>query len=193
MKSEIGEKIKKLRSDKQMTLKSLGELTDLSIGYLSQLERGKTTVALDSLQKIAEVLGVDFTSFFDMPISNSELCKSFERTILFMENGNFIEYNLSNNLKDMKLVPRLIEIFPQKVSEPVEVYTHEGEEFVYILEGILTYYYNGKTYELYPGDAFHIKSDKPHNAVNTTNKVTRFITVSVPNNFSRKNSTADCS
>lgn len=186
MKSEIGEKIKKLRSDKQVTLKNLGELTNLSIGYLSQLERGKTTVALDSLQKIAAVLGVDFTYFFDVPVSDGEVCKSYERSILFMENNNFIEYNLSNNLKNMKLVPRLIEMFPQKVSEPVEVYTHEGEEFVYILEGILTYYYNGKTFELYPGDAFHIQSDKPHNATNTTNKITRFITVSVPNKFARK-------
>lgn len=186
MKSEIGEKIKKLRSDKQMTLKALSERTGLSIGYLSQLERGKTTVALDSLQKIAEVLEVDFTFFLDVPVSNKEVCKSFERSILLMEDNNFIEYNLSNNLKKMELVPRLIEIFPQKVNEPVEVYTHEGEEFIYVLEGILTYYYNGKVYELYPGDSLHIQSDKPHNAANTTNKVTRMITVSIPNNFKVK-------
>ena len=101
---EIGEKVKKLRIEKQMTLKNLSELTNMSSGYLSQLERGKTTVALDSLQKIAEVLGVDFTYFFDMSnTSSNELCKSYERNMLFMEKNNYIEYGLSNNLDKMKL------------------------------------------------------------------------------------------
>jgi transcriptional regulator with XRE-family HTH domain len=184
MISEIGEKVKKLRSDKQMTLKALSELTNLSIGYLSQLERGKTTVALDSLLKIAEVLEVDFTYFFDMSnTNNSELCKSFERNLLFMEKDNYIEYKLSNNLSNMKLFPRLVEVLPQKEIEPVEVYVHEGEEFIYILEGILTYHYNGKVFDLYPGDAFHIRSDVPHNLINTTNKIVRLIAVSIPNKF----------
>jgi Mannose-6-phosphate isomerase len=187
---EIGERVKKLRTEKQMTLKNLSDLTDLSVGYLSQLERGKTTVALDSLQKIAEVLAVDFTYFFDMTNTNSsELCKSFERNILFMEKDNYIEYGLSNNLNKMKLLPRLVEVFPQKEAESIEVYTHEGEEFIYILEGILTYYYNGKVFDLYPGDSFHIYSNVPHNLANTTNKVVRLLAVSIPNKFEKDNNT----
>lgn len=189
MKTEIGEKIKKLRTDKQMTLKDLSKLTNLSIGYISQLERGKTTVALDSLQKISEALEVDFTYFFNMPNKdNIELYKSFERNMLFMENNNYIEYTLSNNLANMKLLPRLIEVMPQKEPELVELYSHEGEEFIYVLEGILTYYYNGKSYDLYPGDAFHIHSSVPHNLSNNTNKLVRLICVSIPNKFEEKSS-----
>lgn len=184
MIADIGAKVKKLRSEKQITLKNLSELTNLSIGYLSQLERGKTTVALDSLQKIAEVLGVDFTYFFETSnINNNEICKSYERNVLFMEKNNFIEYQLSHNLSDKKLLPRLIEVLPQKGTEPMEVYGHEGEEFMYVLEGILTYYYNGRIFELYPGDALHIHSDVPHNLSNNTNNIARFIVVSIPNKF----------
>ena len=79
----------------------------------------------------------------------------------------------------------MIEIFPQKDMEPVEVYIHEGEEFIYVLEGVLTYYYNGKVLDLYPGDAFHIRSDVPHNLANTINKIIRILAVSIPNKFEK--------
>ena len=48
MIDDIGKKIKKLRTNKKLTLKELSERTNLSIGFLSQLERGLTTVAIDS-------------------------------------------------------------------------------------------------------------------------------------------------
>ena len=50
-----------------MTLKELSEKTKLSIGFLSQMERGITAVATDSLSEIAEALGVDLSYFFTNP------------------------------------------------------------------------------------------------------------------------------
>ncbi len=64
MIDDIGKKIKKLRTNKKLTLKELSERTNLSIGFLSQLERGLTTVAIDSLTKIAKELDVNLTYFF---------------------------------------------------------------------------------------------------------------------------------
>lgn len=64
MIDDIGKKIKKLRTNKKLTLKELSEKTNLSIGFLSQLERGLTTVAIDSLTKIAKELDVSLTYFF---------------------------------------------------------------------------------------------------------------------------------
>jgi quercetin dioxygenase-like cupin family protein len=102
-----------------------------------------------------------------------------------MEQNNYIEYQISNNLENMKMFPRLVEVLPQKDIEPVGVYVHEGEEFVYILEGILTYHYNGRIYDLYPGDTFHIRSNVPHNIINTTNNLVRLLVVSVSDDFSQ--------
>ena len=61
----IGLQIKTIRTRNNMTLKQLSEQTDLSIGFLSQLERGMSSVAIDSLEKIAEALDVPLTSFFN--------------------------------------------------------------------------------------------------------------------------------
>lgn len=60
---DIGTKIKKYRKDKKYTLKMLSEQTGLSIGFLSQLERGMTTIAIDSLANVARVLGVELADF----------------------------------------------------------------------------------------------------------------------------------
>ena len=60
--TDIGSKIKKYRKEKKYTLKNLSEQTGLSIGFLSQLERGITTIAIDSLANVADVLGVEMIS-----------------------------------------------------------------------------------------------------------------------------------
>ena len=103
-----------------------------------------------------------------------------------MDKDNFVQFYLSHNLSDKTMLPRLIEIYPKKGDEKVLSYVHEGEEFIYILEGILTYYYNGVRYELYPNDSAHIRSTASHNWENNTNKIVRLLMVSIPNRFKGK-------
>lgn len=184
MFSQIGSKINKLRTDKKLTLKELSQLTNLSVGFLSQLERGLTTVAIDSLDNISRALGVDINYFFSISKDQNNIVqKSYEREVIFMDSENFVQYHLSHSLADKNLLPRLIEVFPKKDNETVLSYAHEGEEFIYILEGILTYYYNGERYELYPGDSVHICSTSSHNWENNTNKIVRLLMVNTPNSF----------
>jgi transcriptional regulator with XRE-family HTH domain len=184
MFSEIGSKIKKLRAEKNLTLKELNQLTNLSVGFLSQLERGLTTVAIDSLDNISKALGVDINYFFTMTREQTNVVqKSYEREVVLMDKDNFIQFYLSHNLGDKAMLPRLVEVYPKKDDETVLTYTHEGEEFIYILEGILTYYYNGERYELYPNDSVHIHSTASHNWENNTNKIVKLLMVSTPNRF----------
>ncbi|WP_313562504.1 helix-turn-helix domain-containing protein, partial [Ruminiclostridium cellobioparum] len=184
MFSEIGSKINRLRLDKKLTLKELSQLTNLSVGFLSQLERGLTTVAIDSLDNISKALGVDINYFFTLAKEQSRFIqKSYEREIVFMDKDNFIQFHLSNSLGDKNMFPRLVEVYPKRDNETVLTYTHEGEEFIYILEGILTYYYDGEKTELYPGDSVHIRSTLSHNWENNTNKIVKLLMVSTPNRF----------
>lgn len=184
MFSEIGSKINKLRVEKRLTLKELSQLTNLSVGFLSQLERGLTTVAIDSLDNISKALGVDINFFFAVSREPTNVVqKSYEREVVMMDKDNFIQFYLSHNLGDKKMFPRMVEVHPKRDSETVCTYSHEGEEFIYILEGILTYYYDNEKYELYPGDSVHINSSVPHNWENNTSKIVRLIEISVPNRF----------
>lgn len=181
MIKNIGEKVKVLRSNQGMTLKELSEKTKLSIGFLSQLERGLTTVAIDSLDIIAEALNVDLQYFFDMPKNRrGNILRSFEKEIIQIDDSKFIQYSLSGNMENKIMLPRLIEILPGDYNEDVEPYQHDGEEFIYVLEGILTTYLNDERNELYPGDSVHISSKIKHNWANHTSKVVKIITINTP-------------
>ncbi len=179
MTETIGKKIKDLRVKHAMTLKDLSDKTELSTGYLSQLERGLTTVSVDSLVRLSEVFDVQLSYFFNIQnISDTAVVRSYERSILSLESGGFIQYQISSDLKDKVMLPRMIELLPQSVIEEVTGFRHHGEEFIYVLEGILTLNLNDKVYDLYPGDTAHFKSETTHNWFNRTNKVVKILTLS---------------
>lgn len=186
IESKIGLKAKQLRLDHKMTLKDLSQKTNLSVGYLSQFERGINTIAVDSLNKIAQVYGVELSYFFpeEKKHQDSILVKSYDQTLLDVLGNNYIVKLLSNKNKDSSLYPRLIEILPQITDETLQSYPHEGEEFIYVLEGVLSLVHQGREYTMYPGDSAHYQSDVDHNWINQTNKTVKILCISFPNPFS---------
>lgn len=184
MNKNIGELIKQKRTENKVTLKDISEATDLSIGFLSQLERGLTSIAQDTLKKVAKALNVEMTYFMDQPKSKEKVVlRSYEKEILRIEGGSIIEYLMTNMVTQAEMLPKLVEILPQKEVEESLTYSHEGEEFVYVLEGILTLKVENEVYDLYPGDCAHYLSTRAHNWSNQTNKVVKFITINTPNLF----------
>ncbi|WP_105617239.1 helix-turn-helix domain-containing protein [Vallitalea okinawensis] len=182
MIDNIGQNIKKLRTELNLTLKDVSEETGLSIGFLSQFERGLTTIAIDSLDKIAKVLKVDLTYFFDKTQNenNNIVLRSYEREVFQIDYSHIIHYHLTNNLDNKELLPRLIEILPSVAEENVKAYQHEGEEFIYVLEGIVTLILKDQEYQLYPGDSAHYDSTRAHNWANYTNKTVKLLVVNTP-------------
>jgi len=180
----IGSKIKELRTQKKMTLKELSGKTNLSTGFLSQLERGLTSIATDSLLSIADALEVELSYFFSSTRRKERFVqKSYEREVYNVDNSLYINYILSNNITDKKMVPRLIEVLPNNSKEDLACFHHEGEEFIYILEGVLTLFINNEKQDLYTGDCAHFNSSVSHNFANYTNKITKLLIISVPNYF----------
>jgi transcriptional regulator with XRE-family HTH domain len=178
MTEDLGRKIKELRINKDLTLKDLSAKTNLSIGFLSQLERGLTTVAIDSLSNIAEVLEVNLSYFLDGPKYNKKvILRSYEKEVFQVYSNQFIHYHLTNDVGEKNLLPRLIEILPTNSKEDVAPYKHGGEEFIYVLEGILTLFINEEQHELYPGDSAHYNSNVIHNWANCTSKTVKILTV----------------
>lgn len=187
----IGAKIKALRISKNYTLKQLSELSGLSIGFLSQLERGISTIAIDSLAKLADILEVNLSTFFEdhpVPQKNKTVCRSFE-TRCNQISPQIIQYILSNNIEDFECLPRIFNLMPFANTEfdELEMYQHEGEEFIYVLEGILTIYVNGSEHHLNPGDSIQVHSNLPHNWINRTNRIVKILTINTPNPFIHDN------
>lgn len=186
MTEDVGKKIKELRVNKNLTLKDLSAATNLSIGFLSQLERGLTTVAIDSLSNIAKALEVNLSYFLESKKDNKKIIiRSYEREVFQVDNNQFIHYHLTNDVENKNLLPRLIEILPTKSEEDINSYSHEGEEFIYVLEGILTLIINGEQHELFPGDSAHYSSGIVHNWANYTTRTVKILTVHTPNMFKK--------
>ncbi|MEG0771729.1 XRE family transcriptional regulator [Clostridium sp.] len=184
MNKIIGSKVKELRTQKKMTLKELSEKTNLSTGFLSQLERGLTSIATDSLLSIAEALEVELSYFFSSAKRKERFIqRSYEREVDNIDNCLYINYVLSNNASDKTMLPRLIEMLPNCSNEDLSAFHHEGEEFIYVLEGIVTLFINNERQELYPGDSAHFDSKVCHNFTNYTNKISKMLIVSIPNHL----------
>jgi uncharacterized cupin superfamily protein len=91
---------------------------------------------------------------------------------------------LNNNDPQWILDPKLIILLPGQKRDEVEQFSHIGEEFVYVLEGILSFLLNNQEYELYPGDSFIGPCCLPHNFVNFTNNIVKVLYVLTPPLFS---------
>ena len=184
MHKEIGEKINLLRSTKGMTLKELGDKANLSVSFLSQAERGLTSITINSLKKIAEALDVELSYFFTPPKSHRPMIMhSYEQEVFRYEQSKFIYYNLGSDIQDKRMDPVVAVVLPGQKPEEVIPCEHPGEEFIYVLEGILTIFLEDKQYDLYPGDSMHFPSTIPHDWANFTNKLVKILAVSTPSVF----------
>lgn len=184
MLNQLGKKIKEMRIKRDMTLKNLSDETGLSTGFLSQLERGLTTISVDSLQKLSDALEVNLNFFFNASVkTDTVVMKRHQQRVMSIEEDRFIHYQMSQDYSDKSLFPRVIEIMPQKEVEPLDSFSHEGEEFIYVLEGILTLIVDDDITDLYPGETAHFHSTRSHNWYNATNQMVRVLAVSHPNRF----------
>ena len=180
----IGTRIKALRTEKHYTLKALSDKTGLSVGFLSQIERGLSSIAVDSLSKVAACLDVPLSSFFADQVQDiSEPVVHGFSAHRTMVGPQIIECVLSRDMTDFNFLPKLFQLMPysdMNGTEP-EMCIHSGEEFVYVLAGIVTLWLKDRQYTLYPGDSIQIHSNQPHNWANNTNKTAELLSINYPN------------
>lgn len=183
---DIGSRVQERRKEQKITLKELSEKTGLSTGFLSQFERGMTSIAIDSLQNIAKILDMDMDCFFCIPKtaghSEDPIIRSYDRQ-LGSVNSKYVQFHLAKNPDESTFLPRIYEIWPSSREDTIRTYVHEGVEFIYVLEGILTLHYKNKVYEMYPEDSAYLDSKVPHNWENNTNKKVKILTINYPNPF----------
>lgn len=164
---KVIEKIKNTRRGKGLTLDDLSGLTGLSRGYLSKIENGSTLPPLSTLHKVAEGLGIPFTSLFtdstvealNRKISVVRKKERKEMTVEF-RGTHFKHWPLADLEFGRNLNPYIIEI----PTSDCHVYHHQGEEFYLLLEGSVELTYGGERYTLTEGDSVYFDTDVPHSA-----------------------------
>jgi len=181
---DYGSRIKQERDKNNLTLKDLSEKCNLSVAFLSQIERGLASPAISSLKSIANALGLELSDFFDVPSikqkKNEIITKSYDHIPFVTRHTNYIYSELSKEIEGRKLEIMHEIILPGKEENYPANYSHEGEEFIYVLEGVMTLLYDDKEYELYPGDSAHYLANVSHTWRNYSNKVVKLISVNTP-------------
>lgn len=179
MTKSLGTKIKDLRKERSWTLKEFGEKCNLSAGYLSLVERDLAAINVASLGGIAKAFEIDISAFFTAPPAPvSRVIRGHEHIPFSVGKAENIYYhNLTGNIPSDKatLEPILVHMKPVKDPVWMEIAPRDGEAFCYVLEGLVLLVLDGKEYELYPGDSFHILSSVPHAVMNNTNRMAKIL------------------
>lgn len=161
---QIAKNIKKIRLENNMSQERLAELSGLTKGYISKIENSDTAPPFSTLSKIANALNVDITILtaeeLEIP-ADIDLCivrkgegKKISSATLQGYHYEALAYKKSGkNMEPFFLMPA----FDEKA-----IFFHDGEEFMYILEGTHEFIYDNKKYILNEGDSIYFDSRIPH-------------------------------
>ena len=179
---EIGSKIKRLRVRLGLTQEELAARTELTKGFISQLERDITSPSIATLMDILEALGTNVSEFFSEREDDGLNVYSAEDMFIKEdeEAGVSIRWLVTNAQKNA-LEPILVTLHPGASTEADD--PHEGEEFGYVLSGVITLICGEQKRKVRRGDAFYFRPTGVHYLTNSGKTEGKVLWVSTPPSF----------
>lgn len=176
---DIGKKLKELRLQNDLTLGDLASRSEVTKGFLSQVERNLTTPSIATLEDILEALGSNLSEFFH---------EEQERQIVFSTQDFFVDeqedYNIEwiiPNAQKNQMEPIMLTLHPHGKSQ--ELLAHHGEEFGYVLKGTVTLVCGNKRYKLKAQETFYLDGSKSHYLYNHGNTDAKVLWITTPPMF----------
>ncbi|MGM9960221.1 MAG: helix-turn-helix domain-containing protein [Allobaculum sp.] len=174
---DIGAKIKKLRKTSGLTLEELASRSELTKGFLSQLERNLTSPSISTLEDVLEALGTNLSEFFQ---------EERDEKIVFGKEDYFIdeqeEYTICwivPNAQKNRMEPILLKLPPKGHS--YQISNHDGQEFGYVLRGVIRIEFENKTSAVvHAQETFYIDGSLSHRIVNAGKGEAQLLWVSTP-------------
>ena len=157
---DIGNKLKELRVLKGLTQEELADRSELSKGFISQLERNLTSPSITTLMDILQCLGTSIGEFFN---------EAPDEQIVFGKLDYFVKEDTEYKNEIKWIIPNA----QKNTLEPIYLTLqaggstcpdtpHEGEEFGYVLQGAVSIHLGNKTYKAKKGESFYYTADKTH-------------------------------
>lgn len=162
----LGKILRQKRKEKSLTLRQVSKEARISIGLLSLIENGVTNPSIGTLLKIAEVLETPISSFFSNLDSNKGIyvLRNDQRKRLKTNKGNAhysYEY-LAHDEKSNSIQPFLVTFDTEDNIKKPQLYSHKGEEFLYVFEGKVEFMTKDENIVLKKGDSIHFMASIPH-------------------------------
>nr|WP_317378145.1 XRE family transcriptional regulator [uncultured Faecalimonas sp.] len=178
---KIGNKLKELRIEKGLTQEELADRAELSKGFISQIERDLTSPSIATLVDLLQCLGTTLKDFFS---EDSEEQIVFPEEDFFEKNDpelhNTIEWIIPNAQKNM-MEPIRVTLLPGGSTYPDR--PHEGEEFGYVLQGVIHIHLGQKVCTAKKGESFYFTPNCEHSIRADKKTGAKFIWVSTPPSF----------
>ncbi|WP_083601464.1 helix-turn-helix domain-containing protein [Wenxinia saemankumensis] len=168
---ELGSALRNRRKQLKMSMQTVADKAGLSVGFISQVERGLTSPSLSSLVGIAEVLKAPISDFLDQPEAVGTTRGNHRETYFVDPAGPNYE-RISSKFPGMQLYSVIVHEPPGFRAEPI---SHRGEEMFFILAGEVTVEIEGTVEILLTGDSIHFDSTRVHSTWNHTTEPTSIL------------------
>ena len=180
----VGEKIKQIRELKKVSLEELSERTDIEISLIQKIEHEKNIPSLAPLIKIARALGVRLGTFLDDSDSYGPVIVrsgEYHKGVRFTSQSSDVRehlnfFSLAYDKAGRNMEPFIVDIEPGKQSDFM-LSSHEGEEFIFVLEGEVEINYGKEVFNLGKGDSIYLDSIVMHNVHASSNRAARILAV----------------
>ena len=159
----LPDNLRERRKQLGLTMQQVADQAGLSVGFISQIERGITTPSLSSLVSVARVLGLHVSDFLAQPRADSPRTRQDERPVYAISRNSLTYERISSSFPGSVLRSVIIHEPPGHRNEPI---AHEGEEMLYVVEGKITVEVDGERSILETGDSVHFPSTKVHSTWN---------------------------
>jgi len=163
----VGERVKAVREKRNLSLQDISQRTDLSVSLLAGIENGSVAPPLGTVIKLAKALDLKMGYFIsgeeDRPYT---IVRNDDRKVVSRydsKKGAYYGYgyeSLAPHKTDRHMEPFLVTLDPAETEE--ERSTHDGQEFIYVLEGTMEVRLGEEVHLLKPGDAIYYDSTVPH-------------------------------
>lgn len=179
-KAEVGDRIKRCRLEKNMTLKDIEQRAQVSATHVSEIERGMTSPTVGALAKIARALGTEPAQFIERDeFPRALVVRKDKRRTMNFQGWGATYHSLSPGLPKSQM--SFLEVEMEKGAGNLDVLSrHEGEEFLLITKGVLEISIGSDRRILKEGDSIHYKSHNPHSIRNIGDSICRAIWVTTP-------------
>jgi transcriptional regulator with XRE-family HTH domain len=165
----LGVRIRELRKAQDLSLAQLAKRCGCSTSFLSQLERGLSSISIPVLGAVCDALSVSLSQFFSGLEADDGEGAVKDPLSSVLRVGEQVGINLSKAAIKYRFLTRDLPLrgFDIVVGEIPSGYVyppaaHDGEEFGYILEGHLRLWIEDREADLGPGDSYHVVSTSPH-------------------------------
>lgn len=163
---DIGSKIRDLRIRKNLTQEELGERTDLSKGYISQVEHDQSSPSLETFFDILSVLGESPADFFrEEPVDSLVYHASDQVTYLDEDKGYQLKWLVPES-NENEMEPVMIDFAPDGIFKTFE--PSPAETFVYVVSGKVKLLLGEQTYVAKKGETIYFHATKQHQLVNAS-------------------------